>query len=80
MRKLVLAAASVPDVEAVVLELGEGHGAHLSQLHEIIASPLSVDAGTRAFPVSFQRVVLPLLTLITNPRFEAVPYVGVEGG
>lgn len=75
MRKLVLAAASVPDVETVVMELGEGDGTNLDKLKEIITSPFSVDAGTRAFPVSFQRVILPLLTLVTNPRFEAVPYV-----
>jgi hypothetical protein len=75
MRKLILAAASVPDVEAVVLELGERNGMNLDKIHTIISSPFSADAGTRAFPVSFQRAVLPLLTLVTNPRFESVPYV-----
>lgn len=73
MRKLVLAAATIFDVEALVLELGDENGMNIDRLSQIITSSFSVDAGNRAFPVSFQRVILPLLTLVTNTRFEAVP-------
>ncbi|CAG8458390.1 7466_t:CDS:10 [Acaulospora morrowiae] len=52
------------ELEELVKELGSSNG--IDRIREIVAYPVSVDAGSRPKVASFQRVTLPLLALLTR--------------
>lgn len=74
MRRFVLQAAAVADVTETVVLFGDERGIAAQRITDIIQSHFTVDVGSRPFPVSFQRVILPLIYVVTTPQFMHVPY------
>jgi len=64
MRAFVLGAASIPDVPTLLQDLGSPNG--ITRIREICSGKISISAGTTPSQVSFQRVILPLLRLVTH--------------
>ena len=75
MRRFVLFAAQATDLQEVVCQLGAESGIGIKKLYDIIRNPFSIDSGSRPYPVSFQKVIIPIITLVTNHRFTCMPYV-----
>jgi hypothetical protein len=69
VRRFLLAAYNHSDDTQLVSMLGSGTG--LARLKEICTWPFSVKAGNRADILSFQRVVVPLLRLVTKDEFQS---------
>ena len=70
MRRFVLFAAQATDFQEIVCLLGAESGEGTQKLNDIIRFPFSADAGNKNYPVSFQKVIIPLVTLITNKQFK----------
>lgn len=68
-----LQATKVPEMNEVVQLLGNGDG--ITLVPSIIQNPFLVDVGDRPLPVSFQKVILPLISLVSSPSFSNSPYV-----
>jgi hypothetical protein len=69
VRRFLIAAYNHGDDTQLVSMLGSGTG--LARLKEICTWPFSVKAGNRADILSFQRVVVPLLRLVTKDEFQS---------
>lgn len=64
MRSFVLGAATISDVGTLLQDLGSQIG--LKRINEICSEQFSISAGGHARPVSFQRVILPFIRLVTD--------------
>ncbi|TPX64463.1 hypothetical protein SpCBS45565_g05835 [Spizellomyces sp. 'palustris'] len=66
MRQFVVSALQSGQPEEVLLILSDDTGNGRKLLQDLVSQPMTVDAGNRPSPVSFQRVVLPLLGLVIS--------------
>ena len=68
IRRFITAAYNHPDDSLLISKLGQGAG--LCRLREICEWPMLIDAGDRADKISFQRVVVPLMRLVTKSEIQ----------
>ncbi|KND02782.1 uncharacterized protein SPPG_08964 [Spizellomyces punctatus DAOM BR117] len=66
MRRFVVSALQSGQPEEVLLILSDDAGNGVKLLKDLVSRPMTVDAGIRSLPVSFQRVILPLLGLVIS--------------
>lgn len=71
--------SSASGTEELLIRMGTPAGNGLARLQEILQCPAAVDAGFKPKPASFQRVMVPLMLLLTQKELTQSTLREVRG-